>query len=289
MADTIACIASEKVFRPWEGERIHGTRMGSRPTPFGQSGDLFLIDEQSPAFWLVPRYGTTDQPADQRPPDPRATLYALKDVGVQHVVEWAPAAAITHTLSVGDIMLPTDLIDRTTRHPKTCFERSPIGALRQFPVFCPTLRRAAGQVLHEMKLLYHGAGTVAVGEGPRHETAAEVRQLAHSGVELVSHAFAPHVFLAKELALCYAAVAYVVAYAESGRRQQPFAPRDLFGGLTAQTEEDRLASTVGALNEIVRNIATALDEVACECDCAATMDEHVREYGLGEDWHEWFA
>jgi len=289
MAATVACIASEQVFRPWDADRIEGTRIEPRQTPFGPSGDLFLVDSPGPAFYLAPRYGVSSGEADRRHPRPRATLYALKDLGVQHVVEWAPARAVTHTIAIGDLVLPSDVVDRTHLRPRTLFEGSPVGAIRQFPVFCPTLRLAAGQVLHDMKLIYHGAGTLAVAEGPRLETPAEVRQLAHGGVELVSYAFVPEVFLAKELQMCYAAVGYVVSYAETGRQQRPFAPGTLFGGLTPETDAERLAAAVGALSEIVRNISAALDRIEPLCRCASTMADVASEYGLADDWHEWFA
>lgn len=289
MAVTVACIASEEVFRPWDAGRIEGTRIEPRQTPFGPSGDLFLIDAPSPAFYLAGRYGSTAGDPSARGPRPRATLYALKDLGVQHVVEWAPAGAVTHTMAIGDLVLPSDLIDRAYLHDKTFFEGSPVGAIRQFPVFCPTLRLAAGQVLHEMKLVYHGAGTVAVTPGPRMETPAEIRELAHAGVELVSHAFVPEVFLAKELQMCYAAVGYVVSYAETGRHQRPFAPGSLFGGLTNETDAERVAAAVGALHEIVRNIAAALEQIEPTCQCASTMADAVREHHLAPDWREWFS
>jgi len=289
MAVTVACIVSERIFHPWDAGRIEGRRIAPRPTPFGPSADVFLIDAPGPAFYLAPRYGSTASGPGDRGARPRATLYVLKDLGVQHVLEWAPAGAVTHTVAIGDLVLPTDLIDRTSLRPRTFFEGSPVGAIRQFPVFCPTLRQAAGQVLHEMKLVYHGAGTVAVTEGPRLETPAEIRQLAHAGVELVSHAFVPEVFLAKELQLCYAGLAYVVSYAETGRQQRPFALGNLFGGLTQQTDAERLAAAVGALNEIVRNITDALGRIERTCQCAAALADHVRQYNLSEDWHEWFA
>lgn len=288
MGVTVACIASEKINDPLDADRIEGRRLPPRGTPFGDSCGVFLCDAREPAFYFLPRYGSTADADRSGGVDPRAGLYALKDLGVQTVIEWAPSAAIVHTMTIGDLVVPTDLLDWTRRRPRTFFEGAPWGALRQLPVFCPTLRRAAGEALHEMKLVYHGAGTVAVTDGPRLETPAEIRMLAHVGTELVTHSFAPDVFLAKELQMCYAAICYVVSYAETGSPHRPLTVGSLFGGPAQVTEEQRLASTVAAMGEIVRNIITTMDDTPRQCRCESTMADHIRQYGLPDDWHEWF-
>ena len=292
MAVTAACIASEEIYRPWDASRVKGARIEARQTPFGQSGDIFLIDDRSGAFYLVPRYGAVDHPpmpGGPAGPPIRATMYALKDLGVRHVIGWAPGGAIRHTMAVGDVVVLTDLIDRTYLREKTFFAGCPWGRLRQFPVFCPRLRRSAGQALHEMKLVYHGAATAAVTEGPRLETPAEIRALAATDAAIVTHAFVPEVFLAKELQMCYAALCYVVDYAETGSRHPPFTGSDLFGGLTARTQAERLAAAVGALPQVIANIVGALDQIDCTCQCDSTMADHIREYRLPQDWHEWLT
>jgi 5'-methylthioadenosine phosphorylase len=204
------------------------------------------------------------------------------------VLEWAPVGAITHNIAVGDLVLLTDLIDLAYGRQKTYFEHSPLGALRQFPLFCPTVRRAAGHVLHEMKLVYHGGATATVTEGPRMATPAEIRFQGHFHVDLITHAFVPEVFLAKELQLCYAGIGYVANYAETGSTHRPFAGRDLFGGQTHRTEADRLAAAGGAMKEILHRIAAALAQGEGECHCDSTMAENVKEFGLSADWRAWF-
>ena len=289
MGVTVACIASEKINHPLDADRIEGRRLGPCKTPLGDSHGVFLCDAREPAFYFLPRYGSTADAGRSGGVDPRAGLYALKDLGAEAVIEWSPAAAIVHTMTIGDLVVPTDLYDATHRRPQTYFEDAPWGALRQLPVFCPTLRRAAGQALHEMKLVYHGAGTVAVTDGPRLETPAEIRMLAHVGTELVTHSFAPEVFLAKELQLCYAAICYVVSYAETGSPHRPLTVGNLFGGPAHVSEDQRLASTVAAMGEIVRNIITAMDAAPRECRCESTMADHIRRYDLPDDWRGWFA
>ncbi|MFB3892172.1 MAG: MTAP family purine nucleoside phosphorylase [Phycisphaerae bacterium] len=283
-----ACIAGEEIHRQWDEGRIAGRKIGARKTPFGPSGEVFLVEGEGPGFYLLPRYGAGMAKTSPRKVNYRANMYALKDMGVQCVLAWGPAGAVTHNISVGDLVIPSDIIDLTSLRPRTFFEDSPLGFLRQFPVFCPGLHDLIAEVLHSMKLLFHPSGVTAVCEGPRLETPAEVRMLATMGAELVTHTFVPEVFLAKELQLCYATIAYVVNYAETGSRHRPFAAGELFAGLSRKGDNERLAGAVAAMTQIVRNIAAAAEDRPRTCDCDKTMAHNIRAYKLGDDWHGWF-
>jgi 5'-methylthioadenosine phosphorylase len=289
MAASIAGIAGEEIHRQWEAGRIAGERLGPRNTPFGESGDLFRVENDGGEFLLLSRHRPGRKKTAPRRVNDRANLYALKDLDVEAVIAWGPAGAITHNVAVGDLVILSDVIDQTFLREKTFFEDSPLGYLREFPVFCPRLRRTLGDVLHQMKLVYHGTGVAAVREGPRLETPAEVRMLGTMGAELVTHAFVPEVFLAKELQLCYAGIGYVVNFAETGSRHRPFPAVDLFGQPPEAGERERLASAVGAMSEIASSVARSLPAATEPCECATPMARQIEQYDLPADWHEWFA
>jgi 5'-methylthioadenosine phosphorylase len=288
MAATLACIAGEEIYRQWDAGQIDGESLGPQSTPFGESAEIFRIDGENP-FYLLPRRRSGMEHVAAYRVNSQANLYALKELGADCVLGWGPGGAITHNIAVGDLVILGDLIDLTSRRVETFFEDSPLGVLRQFPVFCTALRRQIADVLQEMKLVYHGAGTAAVRDGPRLETPAEVRMLTGLGAEVVSHTFVPEMFLAKELQMCYAAVCYVINYAETGSRYRPFAAGDLFGGLTQQSEGDRLAGAVGAMSQIAAQLSTRLAEAdPSVCECASTMAANVEKYNLPDDWRQWF-
>ncbi|MCD6303661.1 MAG: MTAP family purine nucleoside phosphorylase [Planctomycetes bacterium] len=289
MSVTIACIAGEEIHRQWQAGRIEGERLGARRTPFGTTEEMFLVHAEDVSYYLLPRYGQHMAKTAPARINDRANIYALKDLGVEAVLAWAPAGAITHNMAVGDLVVLSDLIDLTHLRARTFFENSPLGYLRQFPVFCPRLRAAVGEALHEMKLLYHGSGIAAVCEGPRLETPAEIRMLATVGAEVVTHLFAPEVFLARELQLCYAAVCYVVNYAETGSKHPPFVPGSLFGPMSQKSQVERLAGVVQAMSEVVRRVGVALAGKQRTCQCAHSMAAFVRAYDLPEDWRQWFT
>jgi len=275
MSPTMACVAGGTIYKILESAQLKARELPARQTPFGHSQPVFLVEEAEP-FYLMPRHG----PGRQRPApwaiNYRANLYALKDLGVRAVVSWSAAGAITHNLHLGQLVLPGDVIDMTRRRASTFFEKSCLGFLRQFPVFCPGLQRLVADILTEMKMQPQTDAIVAVTEGPRLETPAEIRMLATSGAQLVTHTIAPDVFLAKELELCYAGVCCVINYAETGSWHRPFMVGQLFGGLAQADQAHRIA----AAGRIAANPAS--------CDCNQTMSAHAKRYELPSDWREWF-
>ncbi len=287
MDPMIACIAGEEVARQWHDGTLAGDALGRRETPFGPSGELYRVTNHDRPFYALARYG---QGADKIAPcrvNSRADIYALKDLGVRGIVAWGSCGAITHDIAVGDLVLLGDVIDQTYLRPQTFFENSPLGYLRQFPVFCPELTRATAAAAHDLDLAHRDNGIAAVREGPRLETPAEVRMLAGLGAELVTHLFVPEAFLARELQLCYAAVAYVVNYAETGSRHRPFAAGGLFGGLAGPSDAERVAETTRRMGDVVAAVAETLDEAGPGCDCARTMAQNVEHYDMPADWRKW--
>ncbi len=287
MGTKLACIVGQEFHRQWDAGRVDGEKLGPRQTPFGVSGDIFAVESEDASYHVLCRHGLGLKKTAPHKVNYRANMYALKDLGVECVLAWGPAGAITHNVAVGDLVIVDDVIDQTHQRAATFFEDSPLGFLREFPVFCPSLQSIVAGVLHGMKLVYHASGTMAVREGPRLETPAEIRMLAAVGAEIVTHTFVPEMFLAKELQMCYAAVAYVVNYAETGSRHKPFASGQLFGGL--KTDGDRLEGAVSAMNRIVSQVAESLSPSMGRCDCSQTMATLIKEYDLGDDWREWFA
>jgi 5'-methylthioadenosine phosphorylase len=289
MAGTLGCIAGEEIYWQWDAGRLPGEALGPRDTPFGPSGDLFRIETSGSPILLLPRHGGgMDRPAPCLVND-RANVYALKDAGVDHILGWGPGGAITHNIAVGDLVVLGDLMDQTTRREPTFFKDNPLGMLRQFPVFCSTLRNLVVDILQEMRLVHHATGVAAVREGPRMDTPAEIRMLSTLGAEVVTRTFVPELFLARELEMGYVAVCYVTHYAETGSRHRPFAPGGLFGPVNQETEADRLDAVVGTLGRIATQLAEAIDRTDLSlCPCCSSQRHHVAEHNLPADWRAWF-
>lgn len=288
MAPAFACMAGMAVYRLQAQGKLLGKDLGPRRTPFGHSESILRIEDCEHPYYLLSRHGAGKYRLSATFVNHRANLYALKDLGVRAVLGWSAVGAISHNLNIGELIVASDLIDRTTRRPNTFFEGTGLGVLRQFPVFCPALQQATVQGLQQLNRTVRPKATLAVTEGPRLETPAEVRMHAATGAEIIGHNFAPEAFLAKELQLCFAGLAYVVNYAETGSRYRPFSAAGLFGGLAAESDADRISRTVDALPDLLPKLSRAVAETEPTCDCGRTMEYEVNKYKLGDDWRRWF-
>lgn len=99
--------------------------------------------------------------------------------------------------------MPDQLVDRTRGRADTYFDSGGVHAAFADP-YCPTLRSA----VTDLPDVVDGA-TMVVIQGPRFSTRAESRWFAGAGFSLVNMTGYPEAVLARELELCYAAVALV--------------------------------------------------------------------------------
>ncbi len=154
----------------------------------------------------------------------RANLWALKEAGAPRILAVAAVGGIDPDLAPGELVLPDQLIDYTHGREATFFDGDGTpegvvhvdftepydGALREL------LRRAAeagGVPLRD-------GGCYGCTQGPRLETAAEIRRMARDGCTLVGMTGMPEAALARELGLPYCCLA-VVANAAAGLAQGP--------------------------------------------------------------------
>jgi len=274
-----------------------GKRLSSRRvrTPYGLSNPVHLCEKDGFPFLFLSRHG--EKGYDRTAPyvNYRANVYAAKSLGVTRIIAWTGPGAISRKYRPGDLALPDDLLDFTRNRPSTFYEGKGIGFIRQSPVFCETLRealrsawgsreggkrRGAGKV--------HFGGTYACTEGPRLETPAEIRFLALAGADLVGMTLCPEAFLARELEICYAPVAYVTNYAE-GVRKMPYRRGALFEGMLPPGEAEAVEAAKNSIPGIAMEAARAIAGNERDCPCAVSMERYRRRGVVGSDFRGWVA
>ena len=140
--------------------------------------------------------------------------------------------------------------------------------------------------LADVPFVVHGRAVYVATTGPRLETAAEIRKFSLLGGDLVGQTLAPEVFLARELELCYAALTYVVNYAE-GLMDRPYQPGVLFEGLATPAEIERVQAVEAAFPELVLRLLPAQAATSRECPCPRLMERYRLRGDIGEDWRTW--
>jgi 5'-methylthioadenosine phosphorylase len=271
-----AFIAGGKVYR------LARERLGTivdvlvKETPFGCSTPILFMEHGERRFYVVPRHGEREYRVSAPFVNYRANVWALKELGTRRIVAWSGPGALSTDFRIGEFLLPTDLLDLTRQRPFTFFEQKGIGLLRQRPPFCSTLEGALDQVLTEMALGPTRRAVYAVSEGPRLETAAEVRMLQRLGADVVGMTLAPEGFLARELEMCYHPVAYVTAYAE-GVGEDP-----------GRDARDRMvAEALEVMPEIIWNLLELLPHHPYACSCQDAMLRYKQRGLIGDDFRDW--
>jgi len=172
-------------------------------TPYGApSGAITIgtVGRHEVAF--LPRHGAQHEFSPHTVPY-RANMWALRALGVRRVFGPCAVGSLTPELGPGSMVVPDQLVDRTSGRAATYFDSGGIHVSFADP-YCPDLRRAAG----ELPGVVDG-GTMVVIEGPRFSTRAESQWYARQGFTLINMTGYPEAVLARELEICYAAIALV--------------------------------------------------------------------------------
>lgn len=184
-------------------------------TPYGDpSGALTLgsIRGAPVAFLARHGYGHTIPPHKV---NYRANMWALHEQQVKYVVAVASVGGIRPDLTPGTIAIPDQIIDYTYGRDFTYFNGSDRNVVHVdfTQPYCEILRQRLFEAAREAAEPVVQSGTYAATQGPRLESAAEIDRLERDGAHMVGMTGMPEAGLARELGLCYAAIAVVVNYA----------------------------------------------------------------------------
>lgn len=172
-------------------------------TPYGAPSAAITVGtvgEHQVAF--LPRHGVEHEFSPHTVPY-RANMWALRALGVRRIFGPCAVGSLTSDLGPGSTVVPDQLVDRTSGRDDTYFDSGGIHVGFADP-YCPTLRAAAAGLPGVVD-----GGTMVVIQGPRFSTRAESKWFASQGFTLVNMTGYPEAVLARELEMCYAAIALV--------------------------------------------------------------------------------
>ncbi|WP_028446763.1 S-methyl-5'-thioinosine phosphorylase [Chitinimonas koreensis] len=184
-------------------------------TPYGEpSGALTFgeINGHQVVFLARHGYGHTIPPHEI---NYRANIWALAEQKIKRVVSVCTVGGIRDDLPPGALAVPDQIIDYTYGRKHTFFEGGdkPVTHIDFTEPYCPKLR---ARILRAAKLSHQpivDGGCYGATQGPRLETAAEIRRIAQDGGDMVGMTGMPEAALAREAGLSYAAVAVVSNWA----------------------------------------------------------------------------
>ncbi len=184
-------------------------------TPFGEpSGPLTFgrVGDTEICFLARHGYGHTFAPHEV---NYRANLWAIRDLGARRVVAVNSVGGIAPELGPGVIAIPDQIIDYTWGRKHTFFEgpEAPVKHVDFTHPYCADTRKLLALAAEAAGIPVVASGVYAATQGPRLETAAEIRRLQRDGATMVGMTGMPEAVLARELDLPYAAIALSVNHA----------------------------------------------------------------------------
>jgi 5'-methylthioadenosine phosphorylase len=221
-------------------------------TPYGAPSSPVSVGEvagRRVAF--LPRHGRGHELPPHRI-NYRANLWALRSLGVRQVLAPCAVGGLRDEVAPGDLVVPDQLVDRTSGRAGTYVERGAVHLPFADP-YCPRLSSA----LAGLDGVRRG-GTMVVVDGPRFSTRAESQDHASRGWTLINMTGAPEAALARELRMCLATVALVTDMDAGAEAEEAVRQQDVFALFAANTERLKglLASVIGTLP----------DPAGCTCD-----------------------
>jgi 5'-methylthioadenosine phosphorylase/5'-methylthioinosine phosphorylase len=191
------------------GEELPDTAYG-RPSGAIVHGKL----EGGGELLFLPRHG----PQHRIPPhriNYRANIAALKACGAERVLGLAAVGGIGPDCGPRSLVIPDQLIDYTCDRHQTFFDGGgeAVAHIDFTNPYCESLRADLLLAGERLGVALIAGGTYGVTQGPRLETAAEVRRLERDGCHIVGMTGMPEAALAREAGLCYACCAFVVNWA----------------------------------------------------------------------------
>ena len=233
-------------------------------TPYGAPSDPLVVGTvggRQVAF--VPRHGRDHRFPPHGIPY-RANLWALRSLGVRQILAPCAVGGLTPALPAGSLVVPDQLVDRTSGRSQTFHETGAVHVSFADP-YCPTGRQTAITAADLAGWPVTDGGTLVVIEGPRFSTRAESQWFARQGWSMVGMTGHPEAVLARELALCYTAIALVTDLDAGVEGGVPVTQEEVFRVFAGNTTRLRtlLYDVVAALpTDRTCPCPTALDGIA---------------------------
>jgi 5'-deoxy-5'-methylthioadenosine phosphorylase len=211
----------------------------SAPMVFGQLGGQEAV--------FLPRHGV----GHTIPPHEvnyRANIWAIKQTGVDKVIAVNAVGGISPDyLASGTLVIPDQVIDYTYGRAHTFFgsEQKKVTHVDFTDPYCEELRQTVIQAAAGAKMKVVGRGTYGATQGPRFESAAEIRRMERDGADIVGMTGMPEAGLARELELCYASISLVVNPA-AGKARDAISLREIEKNL-----ETGMASVRSLLEQVI--------------------------------------
>ncbi len=182
------------------------------PTPFGDPSDPVITGEIGGCqVAFIPRHGKGHRllPSEI---NFRANVWALKSLGVTHLISVSAVGSLKEEIEPGHIVIPDQFIDRTKDRPSTFFGEGVVAHPQFGKPVCGELSGAIYEAAQKLNITTHMGGTYICMEGPIFSTQAESYMYRDLGASIIGMTNLQEAKLAREAEMCFATIALSTDY-----------------------------------------------------------------------------
>ena len=231
-------------------------------TPFGKPSDTITIGKLGGVgIAFLPRHGRGHCISPTELPV-RANIYALKSLGVEHIIAVSSAGSFKQEIMPGDLVIPDQLIDRTRSRVNSFFGEGIVVHIPFAEPFCSILCQVLYESAKETGAIVHPTGTYVAMEGPAFSTRAESRLYRSWGADIIGMTALPEAKLAREAEICYAIIGCVTDYDSWMERSEP---------ITIDVILNVLRQNIDTAKKIIKLAVSRIPEKR-NCGCATALE-----------------
>ena len=195
----------------------------------------------------------------------RANMWALKSLGTEEIFATTAVGSLYPEMKAGHFVVCSNVLDFTKSRINTFYDTPERGVVHvdfSYP-YCPCVRERVIRCLEKMDITFHKEGVYVATEGPRFESAAEIKAYAMLGGDLVGMTNMPECILAREAEMCYSTCSIVTNMA-AGISPTPLSHMEVV---------EAMGKSIANMNKLIAAFINDNDPVESKCGCHTALKE----------------
>ena len=256
----IAIIGGTGIYSP---EALQGFEEKVIDTPYGSA--LCNIGELAGnQVVFITRHGVGHKTAPHKV-NYRANIWALKSLGTEEIFATTAVGSLNPEMKAGHFVVCSNVLDFTKSRINTFYDTPERGVVHvdfSYP-YCPCVRERVIRCLEKLDIPFHKEGVYVATEGPRFESAAEIKAYAMLGGDLVGMTNMPECILAREAEMCYSTCSIVTNMA-AGISPTPLSHMEVV---------EAMGKSINNMNKLIAAFINDNEPVAATCGCHTALKE----------------
>src|SRR5205814_496634 len=226
----------------YQMEEVRNATEQDIDTPFGSPSDTLIGGKVSGRqVYFLPRHGRGHRILPHEL-NHRANIYAPRSLNVRWIICVTAVGRSQKTCAPRDILLPSQIFDRTTQHARHTIAGEGITSHVSFAVpISPNLRQLLANAAQESGAPFHNGGTYVNMDGPAFSTRAESEFNRRNGFDVIGMTNLPEAKLAREAEIALATMAMITDYDCWKVEEEAVSVQTVIGHLLANAETAKKA------------------------------------------------